>query len=593
MEQESCRAQNDGYRRTLTSRFANPPNRRYAQNIAIPPTYKYRPLRNPKGYIRLLYLFPQSCSAGLQERSVLPCVILTYQISKAPPYTGLSYTWGDTTLCRKIDVGGRLLHITENLAVALEYLQEEKRTLVLWVDAVCINQTDELEKGAQVQMMGKIFMHASVVIAWLGPPKDGSDEIMQWRKRNLRSMRQSPPPLFNLGPSEGKRHISEAVTAFLERPWFNRVWVMQEVALNNNVVFVCGKKDSDKITLLHYISFAAAVLNCITYQYISVHATRFETRKPSSLKIYLTRLQNIDSLSSHIDLHSSEPKDFVYSYLGMISDSEKYQLRADYTKTVEDVYTDFTVAIIRAGKLRSVAGLIRPSLRYPKLPSWVPDWSVTRKYSRGFDRYKIPSSKAEVWLTNKGDRLIRISALRIDSIESVECIHLINDHSTSTLSENLCKFLVKLRTTLSRYSVADDKEINQIISNMSVEVSGAQWNKSTSIVKELYDSYLAACGISETIIDPETSQAEKSRRDLLPLEGTEIQHIFVTRRRNVGLTCSSALPGDFLAALGDLGRLWILREVNPGRYRIISSASMAFHPYEIEMSRQAEVIEIL
>ncbi|OTA86304.1 hypothetical protein M434DRAFT_82193, partial [Hypoxylon sp. CO27-5] len=229
MEQESCRAQNEGYRRALTPRFANPTSQRYAQTIAIPPTYKYRPLRNPREYIRLLYLFPQSCSARLQERSVLPCMILTCRISKAPPYTGLSYTWGDTTLCRQINVGGRLLHITENLAVALEYLQEENMTLVLWVDAVCINQTDELEKGAQVQMMGKIFMHASAVIAWLGPPKDGSDEIMRWRKRKLRSMRQSPPPLFKSGPSEGKRHISEAVTAFLERPWFNRVWVMQEV----------------------------------------------------------------------------------------------------------------------------------------------------------------------------------------------------------------------------------------------------------------------------------------------------------------------------------------------------------------------------
>ncbi|KAI0834300.1 hypothetical protein F5Y06DRAFT_175055 [Hypoxylon sp. FL0890] len=123
MEQGSCRAVNEGwYLQTLTSRFASPTGRKYAQSISDIRTYKYRPVRYPRDYIRLLYLFPQSCLVGYQESSPLPCMLLTYKRDKAPPYTALSYTWGDTTLCRQINVGGRLLHITENLAVALTHL---------------------------------------------------------------------------------------------------------------------------------------------------------------------------------------------------------------------------------------------------------------------------------------------------------------------------------------------------------------------------------------------------------------------------------------------------------------------------------------
>ncbi len=70
-------------------------------------------------------------------------------------------------------------------------------------------------------------------------------------------------------------------------------------------------------------------------------------------------------------LEASEPRGYVYSHFGMILDLAQTGLEVDYTKSVEDVYTDFAEAIANVGQAGHFS---HPSERYPSLPSWVPDW---------------------------------------------------------------------------------------------------------------------------------------------------------------------------------------------------------------------------
>jgi hypothetical protein len=128
------------------------------------------------GYIRLLHLYP-----GAKE-DVLRCPLYSVELEKhVNEYQALSYEWG-----HREDVGGTMKianpphhkQLQRNLEVALRQIRLPDKDLILWVDALCIDQDDLREKGQQVTMMGAIFEHARNVIAWIGPARDGSDTAM-------------------------------------------------------------------------------------------------------------------------------------------------------------------------------------------------------------------------------------------------------------------------------------------------------------------------------------------------------------------------------------------------------------------------------
>ncbi|KAF2257882.1 HET-domain-containing protein, partial [Lojkania enalia] len=101
--------------------------------------------------IRLLQLNP-----GITE-DPLSCQILTVRFIDAPKYVALSYVWGDATVTDHLLCDGKILNITLNLRDALLRMRPAEIQRLLWVDAVCINQQDNVEKGQQVRLMGLIY----------------------------------------------------------------------------------------------------------------------------------------------------------------------------------------------------------------------------------------------------------------------------------------------------------------------------------------------------------------------------------------------------------------------------------------------------
>ncbi|KAF8846605.1 HET-domain-containing protein, partial [Acephala macrosclerotiorum] len=83
-------------------------------------------------------------------------------------FGALSYVWGHASDTRPILVDGEEFQATVNLESALRHLRHNDRSRTLWVDAVCINQQDVLERNSQVLLMGKIYETAASVIIWLG-----------------------------------------------------------------------------------------------------------------------------------------------------------------------------------------------------------------------------------------------------------------------------------------------------------------------------------------------------------------------------------------------------------------------------------------
>lgn len=184
--------------------------------------FKYDNIIDEDG-IRLILLQPRRVQCTPIQCSLIHTTLSKYDDELIDQYTALSYVWGDTTNTRTVLVDRLHVDVTENLHTALSDLQDEQRPLYLWADALCINQDDIEEKSRQVAMMGRIYMTAHHTIIYLGPLTTASkvllDVLSSWSYRDRKV----------------DNHVAENGAAdILQRPWFNRVWVVQELVLSRD-----------------------------------------------------------------------------------------------------------------------------------------------------------------------------------------------------------------------------------------------------------------------------------------------------------------------------------------------------------------------
>jgi hypothetical protein len=581
----TCRSQSSAYKSALTDRFTDSPKPKQFDLHQNQP-FSCCALQDPATHTRHLYLLPRKCNVYVDGRTVVRCELLSHAFGHTPPCLGLSYTWGDPTLRLLIAIGDRILSVTENLAVSLEHLQEEELTLVLWVDAVCIDQDNQDEKNIQVQRMGDIFSSAALVIAWLGVSADESDLAMEELEKyaetisTVDDLRQSDGQLFATLPLE-------PIKALFDRSWFKRVWVGQEVALNSGVIFVCGQKDMLRNRLLKaHLSFASSMMSWKGSWGVPHHArlTRVDC-------LPLAELFNSTNTSFHLrcgkQLESSDPRDFVYSSFGRISDLEETGLRTDYLKSVVDVYTEFAEAIIRVGRIAWLSRCWRPSSKYQELPSWVPDWSNTSAEFIPSYQCETPDTAVEIQSTERG-KVLLLHARRIDQIDQIEYSrHKLNhDASNATLSvpalflqqqeDEALRFLELLQQTINQnFEALDAQEANRIAFEMSIATSLTRIYQSAPDIETMYYSYQAFRGFVrpfENIPDPQAWRQDASRDYLNAFQAVKVKHLFVTSTGIVGLSRNEVLPGDWTCRLEGVGRIWILRAEEEGCYRIVSSA---------------------
>ncbi|KAK2056040.1 HET-domain-containing protein, partial [Colletotrichum caudatum] len=175
------------------------------------------------------------------------------------PYEALSYTWGPPELTQEIRVNGKRLPVTENLYEALSRLRQDHRDRILWVDAICIDQTNAREQGHQVRQMGEIYHKADQVLFWLGPATDDTDSLLEAFGRLEDEAEKHP--CNNWHPSDARwRDIfsdidvqfglcsdqrdrrRRGLETLLGRAWFTRAWILQEVANAHAARICCGTR---------------------------------------------------------------------------------------------------------------------------------------------------------------------------------------------------------------------------------------------------------------------------------------------------------------------------------------------------------------
>ena len=180
-----------------------------------------------------------------------------FQLSKPPPYRALSYTWGDTNT-KKIIVNDCVVSVRRNLWEALAHIQfapfhfenSEKdesfsgdNSKWVWVDALCIDQNNTLERNHQVGIMGKIYSNAADVIVWLGCEKDHE-------KGSLITAALEELPLMNDEKAgEDPTHVldrnHEGFAALFGLPYWQRLWIIQEIGLAERITLLFDHVTTD------------------------------------------------------------------------------------------------------------------------------------------------------------------------------------------------------------------------------------------------------------------------------------------------------------------------------------------------------------
>lgn len=138
--------------------------------IDVVDAYALTPISTRPRNIRLLHVHAALHHADQQDEQTIRGSLVEADLDARPHYVALSYVWGEQSLKPKaLVIDDNIFNVTENCYAALWHLRHLLGPFSIWIDAICINQDDEVEKVAQISLMDVIFRQAEQVYAWLGP----------------------------------------------------------------------------------------------------------------------------------------------------------------------------------------------------------------------------------------------------------------------------------------------------------------------------------------------------------------------------------------------------------------------------------------
>ncbi|KAI1775572.1 heterokaryon incompatibility protein-domain-containing protein [Hypoxylon cercidicola] len=365
----------------------------------------YKPLGGPM-LIRLLRLQPG------QPGDDLNAELIPTSIEEAEgQYEATSYTWGSPADPRRMTCNGLNVIIQKNAFHMLNDLRRTDQTRTVWIDAICIDQSNIEERASLVAIMHHIYRRAKRVVIWLGNPDDygvlsmtyaagldvakllgeskdiGENATRDWEIYTHKS--------YFFEPEEGtepNQHqaLGIALVKFINRPWFNRVWVQQEAALCRETRVICGDQEVgwDNIFALAWMLLPRSIglypdyisedLNR-TLNNISAVENIQRRRRRLFGDLYQTRgdlifQPLISRLVNSCRFGATDPRDKLYSLQYFTEDADMW-FDIDYGVPWQILYAD----VARRFLERGILGFLKNAGRVRQkpdslLPSWAPDF---------------------------------------------------------------------------------------------------------------------------------------------------------------------------------------------------------------------------
>jgi len=336
-------------------------------------------------------------------------------------YQALSYTWatedGDCRRSRQIRYHNTRIYVTRNCELALRYLRKEDLDRALWVDAICINQKDDKERGHQVGLMRNVYSKATEVLVWLGEsskdvrvlepahylhgrlrsverkPNDNRiltpisdiflDHLhrMATEIRRLQNAEQDPTlsPLYqelisHLYEGSFGRTNTELFRGFLDivsRRWWSRVWVVQEVAMAKSATLIYSEKTVNYTEFFDWCQLLGDDTDPKAYKAwnrlyrVLAHfkaVSQAHDKQPTILKIVPWARR----------LTATDPRDTIFSFLGLSDEFNSSPPLPNYSDSTTQVFTGVAKTLLTQTKSLSFlehATSMTPAFGHP---SWGP-----------------------------------------------------------------------------------------------------------------------------------------------------------------------------------------------------------------------------
>ena len=439
--------------------------------------YEYAALEND-GDVRFIRLLPYYFSQDAPLQIELVTGRLGDAASQSPcshVYEALSYAWEGQTPDRTVLCQGRRLLVTANCEAAMRQLRRRTRARLLWIDAICIDQTSVQDKSRQVQRMGDIYQQAQRVVVWLG---EGSPDILrlfrnlrlfshlkkipwypltrrlqrklavkidQMQKLDAKQIAQLPRQgMFVIVPDD--RVLSEVFA----RSWFTRMWTLQEVALASSCI-VCKRPGNNGSPLASYLtadtfSFPHIQVHCgeavLPWRVLSGLDSYFlsagkERRADAPVGIHREIARRIGEvrkqqfgadperrlaqiLNSARTKHVTEPRDRIYALHGIFGALGVHLPPPDYGKSVWEVFRDAVVMVMQTDQAFTILEQVCGPPSDPGSPSWVPNLNNPNSRWIPVNFFFRPAKESPVeFELLEGATQLRVWGKAIDTITAV------------------------------------------------------------------------------------------------------------------------------------------------------------------------------
>ena len=458
--------------------------------------YRYQSLLSPD-HLRLVQIHP-----AISPDDQINISIRQVELRSLPTYLALSYTWGNpmfksrsveshntsTPSCsqppKTIVCDGQVIPVFDNLFDAPHQLRchEYYCSVSWWIDALCINQADTLERNDQVALMGSIYSAAQTVVVWLGIGGEDLDAYCRFEQSLIK-------PMLHLSDEQGQTRMKQyhadddelwgkiglekadyppnewtKVNAFYQRAWFSRVWIVQEVALAKEIEVQCGSKGldwaalagfGDLIAEAHWFQERDEVLSTRGQEQCMWPGWRISSllrvsREARAQNPDAEEMEKLDKWFESFDLitratarflrtvqdnrifEAKAPRDKINARLGIagrFNGFESIGISADYRLSTAEFYTQTSIAILeKSGSLTVLSlcegGAFRDSSEIVDLPSWVPDFSLAHVAdSLSLSKYKASGPRdlvcgGRLFSLATGGRL-ELDGFLLDTIEDL------------------------------------------------------------------------------------------------------------------------------------------------------------------------------
>lgn len=381
----------------------------------------YTPIDSTKGEIRLLIIEPATtydsplvCHLQPAFLSPAPQGHGNPPSSHRPQFEALSYTWGLPGVMCEIQLNGQPFPIQENAAAALRRLRftgTHKTARKMWVDAICINQADIHEKEGQLMLMRKIYEEAEQVCVWLGEPTASTALAIQDLQDSVgvALTASTGKSIVNyymatlLAPSHPFRNVTSGaawqwsveldlefdigdIRELLSRPWWNRVWIVQEAVVGKKVVLMVGSEQFDwenverslerikKGRVLQgtgAVEMFGVVVNPEMYS-AQDESYRLIARLRKAWQADKFDLSIYELLYDFRHLECTNQRDRVFGCLGLATAGDRFpEIQPDYSSSTRDVFVKTALSIIKETKTLDILNCVRKwrgVQRVPKPP---------------------------------------------------------------------------------------------------------------------------------------------------------------------------------------------------------------------------------